>query len=290
MIIILTAEESEDQLISGIPEYVDFETNIPATVFYTLNGEDPTESSDIAIGRVFLPTNKNSVTLKAYAVAGSFSSAVFSDTYFTTQPDVENRRFYFGDGVTVLPYGEDVVDSRSFDSEGNPAQETSTPFVDLDVQASFYNSIGEPLTESTVSFINRLNRTSGAKRGVSSNPSDSYFDPTARFIIINGSTQDEMNAQQVKIINRPSGTFSKMGSVNKNGISDIQHSGGGLTKYMYNSSTGTIVFYYYDPVQSRYLQSIQKIEPKTLELSPVRNSAGGIVFRWINNRTMTKIY
>jgi len=290
MIIILTAEESEDQLVAGIPEYIEFDTNVPATIFYTLDGSVPDEYSEIAIGRVFLPTNKGTVTLKAVAISGSFSSAVFEDTYFTSQPDQERNRFYFGSGISILPAGETPIDSRAFDIDGNPAQETTIPFQDLDIQASFHNSLGEKIDGTTVSFVNKAKTDLEKAGSIYSNPSDEYFNPHAQFIFINGSTQEEMSRQVVRIVNRPTGTFGRENNINKSGLSHNQYHGGNLNRYFYNPETGVIVFYYSDSEQARFMQSVQKTERKTLEFSPLKRSAAGVVLKWINLRSMSKIY
>ncbi len=69
-VITISIIESPIQLVSGIPRTIDIETNIPATVFYTLDGTDPTYSSSVVVGSITLPTDSNTVTFKAFATDG----------------------------------------------------------------------------------------------------------------------------------------------------------------------------------------------------------------------------
>ena len=51
-VITITINESSDQILAGIPKYITLTTNIPATIFYTLDGTTPTTLSDMAVGQI----------------------------------------------------------------------------------------------------------------------------------------------------------------------------------------------------------------------------------------------
>ncbi len=51
-------EESEAEVVSGIPKTVSITTNVPATIFYTLDGSDPNLFSTIYMSPIFLPVDK----------------------------------------------------------------------------------------------------------------------------------------------------------------------------------------------------------------------------------------
>ena len=53
----LSLLESTRQAVSGIPEYIEFESDVPSNIFYTLDESTPDSSSLIALGNIYLPTN-----------------------------------------------------------------------------------------------------------------------------------------------------------------------------------------------------------------------------------------
>lgn len=79
---------STEQILSGIPSYVSITTNIPAMIFYTLDGTDPDSSSDVYISEIQLPTNVSGVTLKVLATDGNDSATL--SQYFG--PNITNAR------------------------------------------------------------------------------------------------------------------------------------------------------------------------------------------------------
>ncbi len=82
-VISISIIESEEQIISGIPKTVSIETNIPSSIFYTLDGTDPNLFSNIYVGPIFLPFNALSVILKIFASNGVDSSPIITETYTT---------------------------------------------------------------------------------------------------------------------------------------------------------------------------------------------------------------
>jgi len=82
-VISISIIESEEQIISGIPKTVSIETNIPSSIFYTLDGTDPNLFSNIYVGPIFLPFNALSVILKIFASNGVDSSPIITEAYTT---------------------------------------------------------------------------------------------------------------------------------------------------------------------------------------------------------------
>ena len=75
--------QSREQVVSGIPKTVAITTNIPTTIFYTLDGSTPTLFSTMYTGPIFLPYNQLVVTLSILATNGVDSSPVVVETYMT---------------------------------------------------------------------------------------------------------------------------------------------------------------------------------------------------------------
>ncbi len=86
-VICVTVIQSAEQVVSGIPRTVSVTTNIPATVFYTLDGSTPTLFSTIYTGPIFLPVNEFVVNLSILATNGTDSSPIVVETY---QTDIVN--------------------------------------------------------------------------------------------------------------------------------------------------------------------------------------------------------
>ena len=61
MPISITILESELQVISGIPDWINIVTNVPVNIFYTLDGTDPTTGSKLFVAPIKLPTNIGNV-------------------------------------------------------------------------------------------------------------------------------------------------------------------------------------------------------------------------------------
>ena len=96
---LLEVTASKNQLISGIPEYVDIESSRTALYFYTLDGTDPDLDSLIAVDRIYLPTSGNSVTLKVIAydeydsdTGEDHFSEIITLNYYTNL-DIKNTSF-----------------------------------------------------------------------------------------------------------------------------------------------------------------------------------------------------
>jgi hypothetical protein len=291
--IILTMTESENQLISGLPEYVEFETSEPATVFYTFDGSEPDEDSDMAAGRVYLPTLLGSFTLKAFATNTISSSVTLEEDYFVTQDDLRSSRRVDEEGITVLPSGEDPIDSLAVDADGNDAQETVVERDDLDIKTSRTNRIGEKLESgSSKDFINFVEDeiTSITEEFVSSPNDDNYdFNPNAKVIIINGYTQEDTESQAVQVINRPHGTMTVTSPFYNEHLQQEPIVTGNFVRSMYNPNTRKIVFYYAESRENRWIKSIQKVEdPITIDVTG--GVEPGFVFQWIEDRAMSKIF
>ena len=75
--------ESSEQVVAGIPRSVVITTNVPATIFYTLDGTDPTLSSDIYVVPIILPTYALKVELRVLATDGVTFSSVIVEEYQT---------------------------------------------------------------------------------------------------------------------------------------------------------------------------------------------------------------
>jgi hypothetical protein len=87
VVISVSITESAEQVMAGIPKSITISTNVPSSVFYTLDGSVPTLFSTVYTGIIFLPFDKLSITLSVFATNGVDSSPVVTETYLTNMLD-----------------------------------------------------------------------------------------------------------------------------------------------------------------------------------------------------------
>lgn len=89
-VITISATASDRQLVSGIPQFVALATNIPAIIFYTLDGTLPNQSSNVYTDEIEMPRNSSLVRLRAFATNGIDTSGSLDVTYSTDI--IQNQR------------------------------------------------------------------------------------------------------------------------------------------------------------------------------------------------------
>jgi len=295
MVILLSIEESPDQIVSGFPEYVILETNIPSTIFYTLDGTDPSEESEIFIDKLLIPTTGLTTTLKAIAITGLVSSSILEEIYSTDHSDLGKSRYIGKEGINILPAGVEPVDSLSFSSDGDIAQASVLPFVGLDLIASRSNEIGKVIPDgTTIDFIRFPIKVPIRKiesDEIVSTPNDNInFNPKASYITIDGTTEDAIANQTVRVINRPHGSMNLISQIYNQNLDEYQLTSSNFVRYMIDPKTGKITFYYRDSRENRWIRSTQVVEGKGLNLAAKASPPSSFVFRWIENRAQSKIY
>lgn len=288
----LTIIEGDQEFFDGFPESVSFETDVPSTVYYTLDRSDPTEDSLIAIGKVFLPTLSGTLQVKAVAVSGSDSSDIVTAQYENSAINLDSRRVLGDEGVVIMRYGDVAVDSLGYTSDGGSAQKTSVAVGDLDIKSSKANSAGEAFLEGKTSreFINFPLKNQEATPGSISTPNNNpNFDPSAKFIIIDGSTEEARDNQVVKIVNRPYNTFGTTSNFYKERLGEKEPIiTGNFVRSFYNPKTSKYVSYYWESLESRWIRSEQTVEKKTLRIGS--GAERRFVYRWIQDRALSQLF
>jgi hypothetical protein len=292
----LTLNKSEVEILSGFPEYITFSTDVPSMVFYTLDGSIPDVDSMIAEGRVYLPLNQGSVKLTAVAVSDDDNSDILIEE-FSTKLDI-NKTYNTGyEGIQILPVDSTPVVSLSYDEDGYASQSSAIVLEDLEIVASRTDYTGIPIIGqkegiTSKSFINLIKDKNTYINPNKSSPNDNnvYFDPKAKYIEIDGTTQDKIEGQIVKIVNRPYGNFDPTSKAYNEGPKQSENViTGNLVRSIYNPNTGLYVSFYYESKDSRWIISKQKTEKKILKIN-FNYEKNHFVFRWVEDRYMTRIY
>ena len=298
MIILLSLEESKDQIVAGFPEYVKLTTNVSGTtIFYTLDGTDPNQFTSEMLadpdGILILPTDGLTLTLKAVAISGIYSSSILEQTYFTSQKNIEKSRLLGKEGINILPAGSTPINNLSYDAEGKPAQQSVIPIEKMDLIGSTTNNRGEDIPgDTTLDFVNFAKKQATPINPIRSSPNDNNisFDPKASYILIDGSTEEKLNNQIVRIINRPHGTMDLVSPIYNRNMPSFNLTTSNFVRYMINPITNKIHLYYRDSREGRWIQSVQRVEPKGLNLTATASPPSSFVFRWVENRAQSRIY
>jgi hypothetical protein len=319
-IISITITESPIQKVSGIPINVTIDTNIPSTVFYTLDGTTPTTASDIAVGAISIPTEWNSVILSLFATDGVNSSLVVTKTYgpsvvgnrtprdkvigLCIQPLPNDNNGYFGapsssPNVRYGNIGGNVVDDPSLPEipDGYDGTATGTP---ADYTNKEYNRQNYDIKYSDKTATKSWPEVGTLPAHVTiavpapvkgfSDANSITFDPKALVIVQDG--RNPPADSNTPVINRQFFNMADNERIRDGSMYDTTaYEGNGCTgtylRPQYNSKDNTWTFPYRDSETNRWIFSIESadrpISPRAIRqlLLPVQTVAERKVFRWI---------
>lgn len=161
-VISITITPSTQQILPNVPALITLSTNIPAIIFYTLDGRTPNTNSPVYVAPIVMPELLN-ITLSILAVNGVDSSGVIVQTYSANVSEIttivndrlphsvvnnldgnagDNSLFPFGTnsplpnveygnpgsaGTTVYNQSLPTAVSQGFDANMNPAVFTNQP-------------------------------------------------------------------------------------------------------------------------------------------------------------------
>jgi Chitobiase/beta-hexosaminidase C-terminal domain len=300
-VISISIIESTEQIVSGIPRSVSISANLPSTIFYTLDGTDPTLFSTIYTSAIQLPTDNPVLVLKVFATDGTNSSAIITNTYET---DVLNKNVRFPhSGTDAQPNSIQAVQNLApFGSSSlNPTQhflgpaaagltvndpslpQVSTGFDGNGNETGFTN--GQPTNIPTPGFPFLYSETNAEGQrgfGIGTLPPNKVifetpppeqseigspmFDPRALVII-----QDLTSPPDPTVpphINRMFFTLedvehTREGNQFFNSGLDAPPVSGGFLRQHYNPTNNTMTYYYFDSTQNRWIQSTVPFTPKS---------------------------
>lgn len=142
-VISVTVTQSVEQVVSGIPKTVSITTNIPSTIFYTLDGTDPTLFSTIYTGPIFLPFDQLLVTLKILATNGTDYSPIVVEQYMT---DMVNSNARLPHAGTTAQAGSVIPDSYPFGTPPYQPQQGYLNPADAGPYGGAVNNTAQPST------------------------------------------------------------------------------------------------------------------------------------------------
>jgi hypothetical protein len=154
---------SKEEVVSGIPRFITLTTNIPSTVFYTLDGSTPTLFSPIYTGPIQLPLGALSIAFNVFATDGTQTSPVITTIYETDEVDGNVRLPHAGtnaeaDGTQGLidpyPFGDPEAmlhPPQKFKNPGDAGFNVNDPAHKIHYTA--FDANGNSIPQSNYPFI-----------------------------------------------------------------------------------------------------------------------------------------
>jgi hypothetical protein len=320
VVISLSITESSAQVVSGIPESVIVASNIPATIFYTLDGTDPTLFSNIYTGPIILPYNDVLlITLKVYATNGTDTSPILTEVYttnilhnarlphsptdaqaepnldglypFGTNPDNPIGIYLNpGDAGTTVDNPALPTTGTGYDGAGAPTGFTNEPYntENYNIIYSTTNSEGEtgPGIGTLPAHVTVIPDPGPPEQ---TNQFSNLFDPRAFVIFQDFSTENPDDPPQ---INRM--YFSLENSERVRDGNNFYNSGldappvsGSFLRSHYNPRTNEITYYYLDSIANKWIISKTPYKPtgtfdgNLAGMVLSKEKGAGFVFEWI---------
>lgn len=287
--------QSSEEVVSGIPKVVSISTNIPASIFFTLDGSVPNLFSTIYTAPIFLPFNSLVVVLSILATDGVNTSPVIVQTYQTSIVDQNARLphssttakvgqvipddYPFGDapfqprqqylnpadsGITVYNPTLPAI-SNAWDGQGEPTSYTNHPYNTLSYQIPYTdrNAEGEsgPLIGTIPAITTIYNPPPPEEE---SSQFTNTFDPRALVIFQDFKNEDPNDPAQ---INSQFMSFDNPDKERDGSVLTAAYSTGSpppsgtFIRAHYNPRTNEITHYYRDSWSGKWLISTSPYQP-----------------------------
>jgi hypothetical protein len=309
MSITLKIIQSADQVISGVPRFVSMEADVPCTIFYTLDGSDPTIYSMMYVSPINL-SERSSVTVKAFASNGTETTDIITESF--NKPIEDNTRKHhigtantvsqtvgqslFGSGnVTKTIYSQSqniqvVVDdpskpeiSNGYSASGEPNNFTNLPLTSINylLRESTTDANGRPIVGTSPKVL----RQPASPPPQSSNMYDDFFDPRALVIYHDVSKEKPEDPPHINrthfdsydTVNNPNTFYS----VNL----DSPNMTGSFIRSFYNPKTNQITSYFRDSATNKWIRSIAPYTPPEsagqLFVQVIGSGASKFVYQWV---------
>lgn len=283
-VVVLTFTSSDEEIVSGVPRTVTIESNVPSTIYYTLDGTTPNTDSFIYTDTLEMPEGDSSVTLSAFGIDfDGYESSVLTQLFAADQTQITVSRMIGAEGFVVNRY-DDLTDTEwGFDADGYAVSYIDHPIEDLDIIRSDRGYLGiyqgaqievsTPLPSDTAyPFDDDFEATTTPEQA-------EFFNPYAKSIVMDSRINNDL-----RIINRPFGSMrtlarDDMGFGQLSGTDSTYVSGGFLRRF-YSPQNNIMVSYYFDHNEIRHVKNIQGLPsiPRTLGFNSLSQP---LVFQWI---------
>ena len=287
-VVTLTFTSSITEIVSGIPETLDITSNIPSTIYYTMDGTTPTLGSPMYTSTINMPDNTNSVTISAFGVGSDdIAGTILTQIFAPDTTRITISRNVGAEGFVISRAGVGPNTEDGFDADGYVAR-----FIDVDLETldiirkkagrmglgeGTAVEIGIPDPDDTASFVDD-GFVARSTPLVGEN-----FNPYAQLIVIDNRQDNDIN-----LMLRPHGSLSNIyreagGKRIRSPADDATYISGGFVRRFYSVENNIMVSYYFDHNEARYVKNIQEL-PSGIQGATnfgVRNGTQPLVFQWM---------
>lgn len=288
-VVTLTFTGSEQEIVSGIPRLMTIESNVPATIYFTLDGSTPTTDSPIYIDTFKMPYNENTVVLSAFGVDGDgMSGSILTQVFAPDVTRITVSRSVGLEGFVVDRASDDTDNVIGWGADGDPVAYTDLEpeYLDLRLIRSEKGLFGiSEGTQVEVSMPNPDETITTSDDGFTpfSTPEiGELFNPEARFILI-----DNRKDNDIDITLKPYGSLHNVykefgGKRLLNPADDATYVSGGHVRRFFNAKNNVMVAYHFDHNESRWVKNIQKL-PENIPATRYGSTAHQpLIFPWIH--------
>jgi hypothetical protein len=288
-VVTLSFIASEDEISSGIPKQVVIETSIVSTVYYTLDGTEPSIHSTIYVDPINMPDGMDSVTLSAFGVDGNdFAGPILTQVFSPDITRATTSRYTGLEGFVLdrADSGPDIVDRYGPDGQ-------AATFLDVDpetLQMKHSEKGFDGVAEGTVVKVNYPDPKSTDSLvddgfvPFSTPEIGHFFNPTARMILIDNRQYNELH-----LTLRPFGSLENVytefgGKRVRESADSACYVSGGFVRRFYDTRNKVMVSYYFDHNESRWVKNIQELPDNirtNTSLGVQPNAGPPLVFQWI---------
>lgn len=284
--------ESDASLISGIPSSIEIEASDPtAIIYYTTDESTPTPLSSVYTEAILTPTDGSSFTLRAIAYTDEdgywIPSSVLSYTWsFETTAFFESHGKGLGGVAYIFPNSNGY--QMWYDYLGNNALLIDMPEDELQMVISttnpdgteipengFYQEIASP--EDTPSLKDNEGLAAVSMLGLD------YFNPEAPVVLIDTRASSIMQPA-VPVANGSFMTLRDQVRYNRGadlyaGAMNSFHSGQHINTF-HNIDKSTMVTYYFDSVDCKWIKSVSTVRSIPPTMPPVSGYSNPLVLQW----------
>ncbi len=285
-IVTLTFTGSDEEITSGIPRLMTIGSNVPSTIHFTLNSATPTINSPIYIDTFSMPDGETSVHLSAFGInSDGYAGPILTQVFSADQTQIDVTRNIGLEGIVVDRFLDLTNFVVGFDADGNESSFSDIENINLREIHSSQGRLG--IAEGTQVEVSTPDpdTTQYPYDDIfqpSSNVSDDLFNPRAKTII-----NDNRESSLLTIINRP---FGSIRSLHRSGWgaqelrgTDSTYVSGGFIRRFYSPNNNTMVSYYFDHNEGRYVKGIQDLPKNIPTTVGFRNGALPLVFQWLSH-------
>jgi hypothetical protein len=317
-VISITVTSSEEQVVSGIPRTVAISTNIPASIFYTLDGSIPTLFSNMYTGPIVMPSDRLNVILNILATNGVDTSPIVTESFITNMAEGTNARLAHSGTSAIAganipdlyPFGTNQIQpnanfvnpadvgitvndpslpstSTGFDGAGNPTGFTNETYDSTNYSIKYSTTDKEGQTGPGIG-----NLPANVKIQVeeappeTTNQNSNLFDPRAFVIFQDASTEDPNSPPHINRMHFSLENPEKARDGNHfytSGL-DAPPVSGSFLRSHYNPRTNCITYYYLDTWTNKWIISTAPYVPSGNwdgNMSGVASASGGAGGRYV---------